>query len=440
MTQSANTTDDQPAFVFGAVRENTGERALTERALVKIAPPALGPLENFTGSFTGKGFNTIFRPQNPASPTDLPTQVPDSDNVLELNLTAETLTFGVDIVGSTGSTVRSLGTVPNRGEVQCDVSLNGVPYLQTINDVTDDPDNPIGIHFEPGLWVVVPPTTNPAEAGLPPLVTAGPPQVTVTRMASIPHGTTINAQGTYASTDGPPTIPPVSITPFVTGSQPPTLIPFPSQTAATSGTARIPQDLTTFIEAGTITQQLLDDPNTLLRNVVDKQQTGAPQTIVATTTISVATNPISPLFGGGADNIAFLLGDPSALTIVHKQQEGVISPPPPGPGPNAQAFSMQSTFWIETVQSSILIQPSTAGEEQIVEAEPTLPGLPAPRFRVTPPNDITQQRTITVTYTQIQYSQVVFLVFGRLAPLTWPHVSVNTLVPLEPIDVPSSVF
>lgn len=436
--EPTTTTDDRPAFVFGAVPESPerpDERPRIEaKAAAPPAGPPLGPLANFTGTFIGKGFNTIFRPQNPATPTGLPTQLPDSDNVLELNLTDETLTFGVRVVGSPGGPVKSLGSVPNRGEVQGDIFLNGVPYLQTINDIID-PNNPVGIHFEPGLWVIVPTTTDPDEPG----ARNGPRQQTLARMASIPHGTTINAQGTFSSADGAPTIPPVSITPFGTGS-PSKLVRFASQTAADSGTARIPQDLTSFITARTITQDLLDDPNTLLREVVAKQTTGASQTIVSTTTISITTNPATPLFGGGADNIAFLLGDPSALTIAHEQQEGVISPPPPGPGPNAQALTMQATFWIETVQSKIVVPQSTAGEEQIIEAEPALPGLPTPRFSVTPPIDITQPRTITVTSTQIQYSQVVFLVFGRLGSLTWPHVSVNTLVPLEPIVVPPSVF
>jgi hypothetical protein len=40
----------------------------------------------------------------------------------------------------------------------------------------------------------------------------------VTRMASIPHGTTIEAQGTFATKPGPPHIAAVDITPFVTGS------------------------------------------------------------------------------------------------------------------------------------------------------------------------------------------------------------------------------
>lgn len=63
---------------------------------------------------------------------------------------------------------------------------------------------------------------------------------------------------------------------------------FPSQTAAQGGTPRIPQDLGPFIASGTITQAILDDPNTVLRNAI------AGLTIVSTTAISISTSPPPP--------------------------------------------------------------------------------------------------------------------------------------------------
>ncbi len=144
-------------------------------------PPSLGPLANFVGTWTGRGFNTIFRPDNSVTPTAFPTPVtPVPDNVLELNLTTEQLSFSA-----------SLGNVPNRGRVQGDAFLNGVPYVQTIQDVTTGA--PTGIHFEPGLWMIVPNTKDPKE------------EVSLVRMASIPHGTTICAQGTFTTLNGPRT-------------------------------------------------------------------------------------------------------------------------------------------------------------------------------------------------------------------------------------------
>ena len=380
----------QPSdFRFGEVSSLTALRTTISSA------PSLGPLADFTGTFTGHGFNTIFRPDSPTTPTPLPIPVTGSDNVLELNLTTETLSFS-----------KSLGSVPNRGMVQGDIFLNAVPYLQAITDITV-PRQPIGIHFEPGLWVIVPPTTDPAE---------GP---TLVRMASIPHGTTIVAQGKFSTANGKPTIPAVDITPFTT-APPNTKIPFPSQTATTNNTARIPQDLTRFIAAGTITQAMLTDPNTLLRNHI------ASQNIISTTTIFVSTSPAAPLFGGGTDNIAFLLGDPAALTN------------PAGARPNAQALQMTATFWIETVEHVIVVPVHKPGHPPLtIQAETGEAGQPVPKFLVHPPIEITAARRITVKSTQIQYSQQVFLNFNTL---TWPHVSVATLVPSEPIPVPHSAF
>jgi hypothetical protein len=381
-------------FRFDEVSSRTAPKTIGTPA------PSLGPLAAFTGTFRGHGFNTIFRPDSAATPTPLPVPQPPPppphDNVLELNLTSETLSFS-----------KSLGSVPNRGMVQGDIFLNGVPYLQVISDITV-PTQPIGIHFEPGIWVIVPATSNPAEG------------VTLVRMASIPHGTTIDAQGTFTTIVGKPTIPAVDITPTL-NAPPQTKIKFPSQTATTNNSARIPQDLTPFIAAGTITQAILDDPNTILRNHI------APQTITSTTIISISTIPTAPLFGGGTDNIAFLLGNPTALT----------NPVPAGP--NAQATLMKATFWIETVEHIIHVPVFKPGHSAPLSllAEGGEAGQPVPKFLVNPPIEITAPRTIKVTSTQIQYSQEVFLNFNGL---TWPHVSVNTLVPADDIPVPPSAW
>ncbi|MGI8800635.1 MAG: heme-binding protein [Solirubrobacteraceae bacterium] len=362
-------------------------------SLPPVNPP-LGPLAAFHGNFHGSGFNTIFRPDNTVTPTPLPVPVGTTDNILELNLTQETLSFSA-----------ALGSVPNRGSVQGDAFLNGVPYLQAINDVTTG--HSIGIHFEPGLWVIVPPTKDPQEGS------------TLARMASIPHGTTINAQGNFRTVAGPPVIAKVDITPFVEGS-PATKIHFASQAAAAHGTPRIPQDLASFINAGTITQAILDDPNSVLRNAI------AGQHITETTVIQISTSPSSPLFGGGTDNIAFLWGNPAAVTSPHPT------------GQNAQAVEMTAVFWIETVQHKIVVPSFKVGQHPLIlKPQATAPRQTLPTFNVRPPFAITHPRTITVPATQIQYTQTVNLNF---AGLTWPHVSVATLVPAAPLSVPPSVW
>ena len=358
------------------------------------APPSLGPLASFVGDFVGNGFNTIFRPDSTATPTPLPNPVPPApphDNILELNLTSETLSFS-----------KSLGSVPNRGTgTQADAFLNGVPYVQSVNDITIHGES-VGIHFEPGIWIHVPATT------IPPL------GETVARMASIPHGTTIEAQGLVdPAKPGPPNIAPVDITPIIKATGKP--FRFPSQTAADPNTLRIPQDLGPFIARGTITQTMLDNPNSLLKDLVDKQN------IVSTTTIFISTAPPPPagLFGGGTDNIAFLLGQAAASA------------------PNAQTTLMTAVFWIETVQVDILVGPLTVGQQFAVEPAKVVPGQRVPTFAGIAPFDVDMPRTLTVTYTQIQYTQTVLLNFKGLI---WPHVSVNTLVPADDIQVPDSAW
>jgi len=402
MTDTKNITAalSLPAnFRFGEVRSLPKERLL----LPFDFAPTLGPLTNFTGKWAGTGFNLIFRPQSATSPTPLPKPAHGPpDNILELNLTTEQLVFS-----------ESLGSVPNRGFEQGDIFLNGVPYLQTVQDVTEvGPGNPsvkpVGIHVEPGIWIAVPSTTNPSEPA------------TVSRMASIPHGTTILLQGNATTTAkrGKPIIPPVDPTPFLDSSR--QLIRFPSQTASDARTFRLPQDLTTHIADGTITQAILDDPNTVLRNHL------AGQTIVETLTIHVASAPEAPVgpaaiptVGGGADNIAFLTGNPKPNAIVPVQQAG--------PGTRKLAGVM-STFWIETVEHIIHLPVFRMGQAALrVQADPhPVLKTPGPIFETHPTEAILKPIAIKVHSKQIQYSQVVLLNFNGL---TWPHVSVATLTP-----------
>jgi hypothetical protein len=398
--------DDTPVialgsnFEFGAVdgiRQATTAHLdlLAGRAAEAIGPTSdLGPLAPLVGSWHGSGFNTIFRPLNSGSPNTL--LVPASgDNILELNLTSEDLTF---------SPIN--GSIPNRGMVQEDIALFGMTYLQQIKDVTAQPN--VGIHIEPGLWIVVPPTRDPTE---------GP---TVARMASIPHGTTINAQGTTKSIDGPPTIPAVDITPILLNGEKP--IRFPSQTAVTQKTARIPQDLTSFIAANTISQAMLDDPGSVLRDAIKGQ------TITRTTEITISTDgvPASPL-SGGLGNIAFLMNG------------GETQDQPDNPqSPNANAIKMTATFWIETVEWRIRVPRFQPGNTPLrLPIGRALSGHPTNSLLIDPGREVATPQDITIRFKQLQYLQIVFLNFNGLR---WPHVSVATLTPSTKLMVPASAW
>jgi hypothetical protein len=248
----------------------------------------------------------------------------------------------------------------------------------------------------------------------------------LTRMASIPHGTTINAQCLAPTTSfpgpppftGPNALARVDITPFVIGNPGPSgRIKFASQNASATNTPRLPQDLTKFITAGTITQPILDNPNLVLANAIKGQN------ITKTVVFTVSTTPTAPLLAGGTANIGFLQGS----------SVGIQS------GPNASAVEMSATFWIEEVQHNIEVPVFKHGEAPLlIQVPPANPGAQAgPTFKVHPPHDIKTPKSISVTFTQIQYMQTVFLNFAKL---TWPHVSCATLVPSKPLDVPASTF
>ncbi|HEY2194685.1 MAG TPA: heme-binding protein [Actinomycetospora sp.] len=358
---------------------------MTERAA--LADPSLGGIAGFTGTFRGNGLNTIFRPQDFAvSPTPLPKPAHGpNDNILELNLTEESLAFS-----------DPLGSIPNRGFVQGDAFLNGIPYVQKVKDVSD-PAHPVDIHFEPGVWLSVPKTDVPEE------------EPSVARMGSIPHGTTIEAQGTSFTVSGGPRIDPVDITPFPIGDPNGRLVDrFPSQDVADEGTFRIPQDLSSFVSAGTITKEILANPNL----VIDERQ--KKQHITSTTVIIISTDPAPPLFGGGTDNIAFLLGDKNAAK------------------PNADAVQMTAIFWVETVSERITLPAPYRPGVPIVVPGSAAAGNPVPSFAIHSDKPIAAGTHIDTTYTQIQYTQTVLLNFNGLS---WPHVSVATLVPEHPVPV-----
>lgn len=377
-------------FEWGALPETRQPNA--RKATFRVAASAqavadLGALAGFTGVFQGNGFNTIFRPQNTLTPTPLPNPAHgNNDNVLELNLTTETLSFSPP-----------LGNIPNRGAgtAQADAFLNGVPYVQTVNDVTD-PALPVGIHFEPGVWLAVPPTTAPAEGQ------------TFARMASIPHGTTILAQGVAFSVAGPPVIDPVDITPFPIGGNPATNpIRFPSQDFTDNSTFRLPQDLS----ATAITPAMLANPNAVLKDRADLQNIVNTDVIVISTQQPTQQTPA--LFGGGTDNIAFLLGDANAAN------------------PNADAVSMSAIFWIEVVTETVTVPPLAPGHAVIVQGDASV-GDPVPSYSVTSPTATTTPSQVQVFYTQIQYTQTVLLNFSGLS---WPHVSVANLIPNAPVPI-----
>ena len=137
----------------------------------------LGLLQELAGTWQGGGFNLVARPDSQHQ----------TATFLELNLTSETLSF---------TPISS--AIPNRGfGQQPDIALYGLTYLQQISDATTGG----ALHIEPGIWINQPPTVDPADD--PP-----PAGQLVARMANIPHGNSLLAQGVAVPFSGPPVISP----------------------------------------------------------------------------------------------------------------------------------------------------------------------------------------------------------------------------------------
>ncbi|KAF2103311.1 hypothetical protein NA57DRAFT_72287 [Rhizodiscina lignyota] len=425
-------------------------------------------IANFAGVFSGPGFNLIFRPQNVGSKSD---KFPGPER-LELNLTHETWTFPSDL--KTGD----LGPVPNRGVGdQRDIFLRGIHYVQVVRDVTGQEGKRIDvfkngkakdasrqkditdIHFEPGLFVHIPASS------------PNPNNATISRMASIPHGTTINAQGQAATkANVPPVISPTDSTPFRIGD-PKSLIPFVEFDINNQATTREPKDLSQFKSNGAITQDMLTNPNSLLiahnagKKILDTvtftvkttpletplKQQACPYLMAANTlndavgrmgtfTTAEATQIKSDLTtaatnlkaeANGTANIAFLDG-------------GVVNA---AAQPNASAAKVESTFWISRVQYSINVtadwQPGVEhGKPKQLRLFPSPTPNTVPQFVpdtvpifAFPTDKPIKKGTYQCEAIQIQYSQNVLLNFNTLS---WPHISVATLVPLNDIQVPAA--
>jgi hypothetical protein len=358
---------------------------------------SLGLLAELGGSWRGDGFNLIARPNFQGG----------QPLYLQLNQTHETLT--IEPIGS---------AIPNRGFGQDDIQLFGLTYLQKISDASTGG----ALHIEPGIWVTQPPTTYPPE---------NPPangQI-VARMANIPHGNSVLAQGGATSFSGPPVLaagtseysfsifPSLNSTPFaIPPGKPLTLNAAGSSEKLTAAALTPPvppfteYDLTVADSAtnprtpfgttepalpaainGVAMQAVIDDPIKILQATVQNQVNdghsfeGVALNIATQNKIDFLDQPNKPGGpftpvsvtdgAGGIENILFLEGG---------EPTGAV-------GPNALTSLVYATFWIEKVT-----------------------------------------RPTRDHFMQLQYAQMTILNFGILntpgAPiLGWPHISVATL-------------
>jgi hypothetical protein len=241
------------------------------------------------------------------------------------------------------------GPIPNRGLAMADIDMFGLTYMQQISESSTG----AGLHIEPGIWATVPLTADPSEPA------------SVVRMASIPHGTVILAQGVAeVHPGGPQNIPNNNILPFFFGSPAPANSDFNS-VAQTFTELNLSQPTQFRSVAPGVTQNIVENPNSVLQDALHSSLQGT--TMKSRTFLHVATNQSIIKAGGGTANTAFLAtsGNP--------------------PGGNAKATQAEATFWIETIAG-------TGGQPD---------------------------------KHQLQYTQLVMLDFNGIH---WPHVTVGTLV------------
>src|SRR5512135_1359632 len=101
MTPVAQT---DPTFAFKGIPEVAENGGATAQAAAAPAPDPLGPLAPLAGTWSGHGFNAIWRPHHPGQ-----------DRFLELNLTTETIVF-----------TKINGPIPNRGLQMHDINMHGL--------------------------------------------------------------------------------------------------------------------------------------------------------------------------------------------------------------------------------------------------------------------------------------------------------------------------
>lgn len=244
----------------------------------------LGPLGELPGTWVGTGFNLIARP-------DFSDKQPF---FLEINGTLETLEFS-----------RIGGGIPNRGSEQIDIFLHGLHYLQEVADCQTHG----ALHIEPGLWIHIPPTTDPKV-----------PDPTVVRQATIPHGDSLLAQSTLISqVPAGPTIDAVNSFPFTDAVIPG--LNSPAKNPVTNPAYLAPysnRELSQCcLPTGLNLNAVVKDPTLVLKAAIQNQA------ITDTVVIVISTAAVNG--STGILNIPFVVR-------------------------NANALQMDAIFWIETVK------------------------------------------------------------------------------------------
>ena len=254
--------------------------------------PSLGPLTNLQGDWTGTGFNILTLPNNFK-------QNPTAKFRLMMNATIENTEF-----------TPISAPIPDRGNTQDDIFFLGLTYLQKVSDA----NTLEGIHVEPGIFLYLP--ANPVQ-----LVPS------VVRLATIPHGDAVLAQGAFFTAEGGPKFAVADTTPFTLDSN-------GNRVNDCSPAYRLP--FTTAEPPPGIPKEAIANPNIILQQFNDNLvQQG--KKIISMTVFQVNATPV----GGIADMplLKPIPGDNGGITNI------------PFVVKNADANSLSALFWINTVEN-----------------------------------------------------------------------------------------
>lgn len=383
----------------------------------------LGLLAALAGKWRGRGFNLIARPDF-RDKTDL---------YLQLNQTKEHLQFTP--IGS---------PVPNRGFGQDDIELFGLTYLQQISDAEEDG----ALHIEPGIWVMQPNTTFPPD-------NATAPAQLVARMATIPHGNSVLAQGIAEPFNGAPVLtipghqyafsrfPSFNSTPFAvppTAPNPPGIVinaagSSEALTAPTVPATPFPM-YDVSVPIGPIASGPFNPPFTL--NTRTPFNTNPPEPPLPTNINGVAmqtvvNDPISLL----QKEIDDLVGSGhtfkgTALNIATQPSVAFLTTANSGAaGPTTSVALPQFSGGVENIRFLTAETNAVGGVTQLLENAQT--ALVYATFWI---EEVTHTATGS-SFMQLQYAQMVVLNFpifhllhgtpSTYVNLGWPHITVATL-------------
>lgn len=289
---SINPRAGAPVNIVNASEASIDSATLFKGMVTPYEQPTLGPLTNLQGDWTGTGFNILSLPNN-----------------YKVNPTAKfRLMFNATIENTEFTPISA--PIPDRGNTQNDIFFLGLTYLQKVSDAKTLE----GIHIEPGIFLYLP--SNRYQI-----------MPTVVRLATIPHGDAVLAQGEFLTAVGGPQFAIADTTPFMLDSE-------GRRVNDTSDAYMAP--FKTAIAPPGIPPKAIMNPNLVLQQFNDNLIASGKK-IVSTTAFQVNATPV----GGIADVPPFvpILGYNGGIVNI------------PFVVKNADANSMSAIFWINTVEN-----------------------------------------------------------------------------------------